>query len=631
MAHDWHRFFEARQCVSSRRGRGTGHDLELMTHDAPEGPVLTVWDAGDGVSRPVEAAYGDPRNAVLSADGTRVLSLLDDNGSEMGHVWSLPVDGGPAVDLTPGTPPYTLRGIDVARTGDHAVLSAVAADGFSLWLVHTGGDRPPRRLFTSPAEAWNALVSADGRWASVDTTDHNPGLRRFAVTVVSTSADAAGEPLRTLSDGPAEPVRGIRFSPVAGDGRLLVATERTGFIRPCVWNHADGSRADLDAPHLRGDVVPLDWSDDAAYVLLVHVDQGVHQVLEWHPDSGALEAVAHPPGAFFEADVADAHANYWASHYGADGQIRLLHQRFDSPLALLSADRASGALTPRWTPPLRPAGVALTSHTVRSLDGTPVQLWAGRPPGADGPRPTLLSVHGGPQLVTVDRYTPEAQAWLANGFAFAAVNYRGSQTFGRDFREGFWHAVGERELEDVAASAEWLVNEGIADPDALFISGASYGGYLSLLALGRLPHLFAGALAFVPMADWVDAYADMNPALRSAMRSFFHTDPDDEPDTFRRASPISYVDQVRAPVWIKTGTHDTRTPPRQVHGYAQALEKAGGDVTVEWFSGGHETSSRSAELADQQRMMDLAGKALRGERWAEGRVTAPPEGSVGYP
>ncbi|MFJ3492031.1 alpha/beta hydrolase family protein [Streptomyces sp. NPDC086091] len=630
MTSDWQRFFDARQCVSSRRGRGTGDDLELLAHDGPDGAYLTVWDVARDTERPVEGAYGDARNAVLSADGRAVLNLLDDNGSEMGHLWSLPVDGTPGTDLTPDLPPYTLRGIDVARTGARAVVSAVAEDGFTLWLIATDGTAPPRRLFHSTAEAWNSRISADRRWASVDTTDHNPGLRRFAATVLDTTADSPADTARTLSDGPEAPVRGIRFSPVTGDDRLLVSTERTGHQRPCVWSFTDGTRTDLDADHLDGDIVPLDWSDDASHVLLVHVDHGVHRVLEWEPGTGRLHAVDHPAGAFFEADIADAHPDYWASHYGADGLPRLLHQRFDLPLTVLRADRATGTVTPVRTPALRPAGVALTSYTVRSVDGTPVQLWAGRPPGTDGPAPTLLSVHGGPQLVTVDRYTPEAQAWLAEGFAYAAVNYRGSQTFGRRFREGFWHAIGDRELEDIEASVRWLVHEGIADPDRILISGASYGGYLSLLSLGRLPDLFAGALAFVPMADWSAAYADMNPALRSAWRAFFHAGPDDDPEAFRRASPITYVDQVRAPVWISTGTHDTRTPPRQVHLYAQALEKAGGDVTVEWFSGGHETSSRTAELADQQRMLDLAARAVRGEPWSEGPVTAPPAGAIGY-
>ncbi|AXK31666.1 S9 family peptidase [Streptomyces armeniacus] len=640
MTQDWSRFFEARQCVSARRGRGRTDDLVLMVHDEPDGSTLTVWNAAEGAGRRVLGEYGDPRNAVLTADGRAVLNLLDDNGSEVGHVWSLPVDGSPATDLTPGLTPFTLRGIDVAREGTYAVLTAVTADGFALWLIGTGDERrPPRRLFSSQAEAWNGLISADGRWACLDTTDHNPGIRRFAVTVVPAGGDTpdgpeqgapeGGTAPRTLSDGPAEPVRGIRFSPVAGDDRILVATERTGFIRPCLWHFPDGSRTDLDASHLHGDLVPLDWSDDARYVLLVHVDRGVHHVMEWNVRTGALDPLVHPSGAFFEADIADAHPNYWASHYGADGQPRLLHQRFDLPLSMLRADRAAHTVTPVWTPALVHPGTPLTSHTVTSLDGTTVQLWAGRPRGTREPLPTLLSVHGGPQLVTVDRYTPEAQAWLENGFAYAAVNYRGSQTFGRRYREGFWHTIGERELEDLAASVEWLVAEGIADKDKVFVSGASYGGYLSLLSVGRLPGLFAGAMAFVPMADWAGAYDDMNPALRAAWRSFFRITPDEDPGVFRRASPISYVEHVRAPVWIKTGTHDTRTPPRQVHRYAEALENAGGDVTLEWFSGGHETTSRNAELADQRRIMELAARALRGERWADGAVTPPPPGSVG--
>ncbi|MGW6522851.1 prolyl oligopeptidase family serine peptidase [Streptomyces sp. NPDC054962] len=628
MAHDWYRFFGASQCLSSRRGRGTGEDLELMTHDASDGPILTVRNITDGRSRSVLGDYGSARNAILTADGKSILNLLDDNGSEMGHVWTFAVDGSSATDLTPGLQPYTLRGIDTAREGTAAVLVAAATDGFSLWLVDTAGKQSARRLFTSQAEAWNGLISADGRWACLDTTDHNPGMRRFAVTVVPTR-DSSPEPqTRTLSDGPEGPVRGIRFSPVPADDRILVATERSGFIRPCIWNFIDGSRSDLDAQHVDGDLVPLDWSDDAAHVLLVHVDQGVHHVLEWDTTTGQLQAVQHATGAFFEPDIASAHLNYWASHYGADGNIRLLHQRFDTPLSILRVDRASGAITSVWSPDVVHPGIPLTSHTIRSLDGTAVQMWAARPKETDGPVPVFLSVHGGPQLVTVDRYTPEAQAWLHSGFAYAAVNYRGSQTFGRRYREGFWQAIGERELEDIAACVEWLVNEGIADKDKIFISGASYGGFLSLLALGRLPGVFAGAMAFVPMADWVTGYEDMNPALRGAWRSFFHGGPEDIGDVYQRASPITYVQHVRAPAWIKTGTHDTRTPPRQVYAYAKALEDAGGDVTLEWFSGGHETTSRKAELADQERMMELAAKAIRGEPWAQAHVTPPPPGSV---
>ncbi|WP_260327899.1 S9 family peptidase [Streptomyces sp. Ag109_O5-1] len=84
-----------------------------------------------------------------------------------------------------------------------------------------------------------------------------------------------------------------------------------------------------------------------------------------------------------------------------------------------------------------------------------------------------------------------------------------SRGFGRRFREGFMPAIGDRELEDIEAAVRWPVAEGVADPDKVFVTGASYGGFLSLLSVGRLPGLSAGAPAHVPMADWPAGHEDM--------------------------------------------------------------------------------------------------------------------------
>ena len=620
MTETWHRFFSTDRTLSVRRGRGP-RDLSLVVADTADGQQLSRWDAERDTDLPIGGEHGDVGEAVLSADGEWVLSLHDDNGSEVGQVWAVSLDGTERRNLTPDLPPYTLRGIDTARYGDSLVITAAAPDGFSLWHAHSGRSTPPRRLFTSPHEAWNGRVSADGRIASIDTTDHNPGVRRFAVTVVATGT---GTHLGTLSDGPKAPVRAVRFSPVEGDARLLVSTERSGFARPCVWDPTDGSRTDVDAPHLHGDLVALDWSDDGSRLLLVHVDDGIHRVLEYTLDSGALTPVAHPVGSFFEPDVAAAQLHQWASHYAADGSVRLLHQRYDRPLTVLRVDRLSGETDAGKLAAVTVPGVRATSHTVRSTDGTPLQLWVCRPPQAEGPLPLVLNLHGGPNMVSVDAYNPQAQAWVDTGVAYASLNYRGSVTFGRRFREGFLGTIGDRELEDIESAVARLVADGVADPGLVFVTGASYGGFLSLLSVGRLPDLFAGAMAFVPMADWVTAYQDMNPALQAAWKAFFGADPQLDPDRFRHSSPITYVDAVRAPVWIMQATHDTRTPPTQAYSYAKALQSAGGDVGIDWFSGGHETSSRQLEIEDQQRMMDLVRAAVEGKPWSRGPVPPPP-------
>lgn len=67
----------------------------------------------------------------------------------------------------------------------------------------------------------------------------------------------------------------------------------------------------------------------------------------------------------------------------------------------------------------------------------------------------------------------------------------------------------------------WLVGEGVAKADQVFVTGASYGGFLSLLSVGRRPDLFAGATALVNMADWAVGAEDMSPAQRAAWKAFF--------------------------------------------------------------------------------------------------------------
>ena len=61
-----------------------------------------------------------------------------------------------------------------------------------------------------------------------------------------------------------------------------------------------------------------------------------------------------------------------------------------------------------------------------------------------------------------------------------SLNYRGSTTFGYDFQHAIDGNLGALEVEDIAAGVEWLIANGIAQPDAILKTGGSYGGYLTL-------------------------------------------------------------------------------------------------------------------------------------------------------
>jgi dipeptidyl aminopeptidase/acylaminoacyl peptidase len=609
----WERRFTAPHLLTARPTAGD-RSTALVVYNEPHGATARILDgATERLSEPLPLAAGF--DSLLTNDRRWVIQLADDGGTEVGHLLAHPVGGGDPVDLTPGREPYVVRGLEQSADGSVLVASVVDERGHHTITIDAAPWGEVRTLATTPYESWYTRVSADGRLVSADTTDHNPGVRRAAVTIY----DRDGAVVGRLDDLPAGPVRAVRFSRAAGDDRLLVSTERSGFARPAIWDPRSGARVDFDLPELRGELLPLDWDATRERILLLHVEDGIHRLLALDERSGAVAVVRAGTGSYGVPDVASQNDWYAASWLAADGTPRVFEQDWTAPPRLLAIDGAGAVRELAGTSEPLPQGRQLTSTMVDSSDGVHVQLWWALP---DGPiAGTVLEIHGGPNLVTTDHFSPQAQAWLEEGFAFASLNYRGSVTFGRDVREGFWGRAGDAEIDDVAAALAFLREQGAADPASTFVTGASYGGHMSLLSVGRLPEQFAGALAEVAMADWRAAIDEMNPAIRTAWIGFL-TSPSrvtgtrlDFDAAVERFSPISWVDRVSASVWLLQGRRDTRTPPTQAQGYVDALRARGGDALIEWFDAGHEPVGLDGPLQAQRRMLELARAAIAGQRW----------------
>lgn len=576
-------------------------DLALVIENHPEGARGRIWrtPATPSDLLPFEVSTG----AIVTTDGRWIVDLDDGGGSEVGTLVATSVDGSERVELTPGRAPYVLRGLESSFDGSSIVATAVDEDGFHVMVIPAAPWGEPRVVYSNPVEAWFGLPSADASLVSIDTTDHNPGIRRPRITVVDA---ASGASVATLDDLPDGPVRAVRFSSVVGDARILLNTERSGFSRPVIWHVRSGDRRDFALPDLTGEIIGLDWHAPTGRVLALHVDGGIHRLIELDEADGSVRIVLDG-GSFAEPDVANLHPYYWTTYYAPDGSIRAMRSSWDVPLHVTEV-AADGTETTLIAPAAVPPGHSLSSTIITSADGTHLQLWSGRPSDREA-RGTVLFIHGGPNLVAVDRYDPSAQAWLDAGFAYASLNYRGSVTFGRAFREGFWNSGGDREIEDVAAAIAWLREQGLADPASTFVTGESYGGHMTLLTVGRLPDLFAGGFAHVAVADWSVTIQAMNPAVRSVWSSWV------PPELVARFSAITYLDDVDASVWINQGSIDTRTPVVGVKGYVDRLRARGGDAVLEIFEGGHEPTGLEGARLSQRRMQELAFKTLAGERW----------------
>ncbi|CAO3571878.1 unnamed protein product [Mortierella alpina] len=124
--------------------------------------------------------------------------------------------------------------------------------------------------------------------------------------------------------------------------------------------------------------------------------------------------------------------------------------------------------------------------------------------------PTLVSIYGGPrsQMVTNEYKLPKfLRVFLATrlGHAVVMIDGRGSNDRGLEFEGKLKHRMGQIELKDQVEGLEFLArpeNGGLIDMERVAISGWSYGGYLSLMALAQYPHIFKIVIAGAPVSQW---------------------------------------------------------------------------------------------------------------------------------
>jgi dipeptidyl aminopeptidase/acylaminoacyl peptidase len=414
---------------------------------------------------------------------------------------------------------------------------------------------------------------------------------------------ATGAQIAELWDGDGTSIEPLGFSPQAGDLRLAGTTNRSGVKRPFIWNPRSNERIDLDFPDLQGEVVPLDWSPNGKRLLLCQFTQAIQQLYLYELTAHSLKKLDHPSGTFGLYAIA-------GTYFGTEGEIFAQWQAAAHPSQLIGLDAQTG----KKTRIVLTAGDVPEGHPWRSIsfpssDRQMIQGWLGVPDGP-GPFPTILHTHGGPTSVMTERWLPESQAWIDHGFAFLTINYHGSTTFGREFEEKLWGNLGFWEMEDLAAARNWLVDEGISQPDEILLTGISYGGYITLMGLGKLPDLWAGGMAGIAISDWTMMHEDASDALRGYEVALFGGTPQEKPEQYRISSPITYAENVKAPVLIIQGRNDTRTPARPIEVYEQRLKVLGRPIEVHWFDAGHWGAGVEQDIQNLEIMLRFAYRVL---------------------
>ncbi|WP_246257720.1 prolyl oligopeptidase family serine peptidase, partial [Amycolatopsis anabasis] len=475
-----------------------------------------AWDRATGEHRRVTDRPNGTLHATPSTDGAWIWWFNDTDGDEFGSWMRTPFSGGDSEPALPGVHAGYPAGLEI---GHRLVAVGVSTDEGSELFAHADGETT--RFYAHADDAGVAALSRDERLVAISHSEHGDS-RHPAVRVLATSGFAA---VADKWDGEGKGLTPLEFSPVPGDARLLLLHERRGREELLIWDVEADSETEigLDLP---GEVAAT-WYPDASALLVVHFHQGRSTLHRYDLPTGTLSSLDTPAGRVGGAGVRP------------DGTVEYSWSSAAQP-PVIRARATSGADEVLLAPPGDPAPESspVTDAFVEGVGGR-IHALVSRPADApEGPLPTVFTLHGGPHSADEDRFSAYRAVWLDAGFAVVEVNYRGSTGYGSAWRDAIEGRPGLTELEDVAAVHTWAVDSGLADPAKCVVNGASWGGYLTLLALGTQPTRWAAGVASVPVADYIAAYEDEMEQLRSFDRALFGGSPETVPAVYQECSPI---------------------------------------------------------------------------------------------
>lgn len=554
-----------------------------------------VWDRGSDERRQVTDRRNGTTAAALPPGGEQVWWFADTDGDEFGHWVAQQWADGPGaatVPAVPGAGDGYPAGLEIGR--QRTAVGVSTDDGTTLLVHERGSGADARVVYRHTEDAGVGSLSEDETLLAISHSEHgdsrHPSLRVLDVD----GGGVVGE----LHDGPGKGLAPLEFSPVAGDQRLLVSHERRGREELLIWEPGTGTVTELriDLPgELVGGFYP-----DASALLVAHTHAARTRLFRYDLGTGELTDLPVAPGCVGSAEVRDdGTVEYSSSSAATPSQIRRLRtDGTDDVLVAPPGERPPGSLPVRdvWT-----AGPGGDVHA----------LVTEAPRSGATPAPAVFVLHGGPHAADEDRFDAGRATWVEAGFTVVEVNYRGSTGYGSAWRDAIEGRPGLTELADVAAVQDALVADGTVDPVRCAVDGWSWGGYLALLAAGTQPRRWAAAVAGVPVADYVAAYADEMEQLRAFDRALFGGSPEDLPALYAEASPLTYVDAVRVPVLVLAGENDPRCPIRQIDNYLDALA-ARGDLAYEAsrFDAGHGSLVVSDQLDLIATEVDFVRRAL---------------------
>jgi dipeptidyl aminopeptidase/acylaminoacyl peptidase len=485
----------------------SGGEAQALT-TAPEGVGAFKWSP-DGQS--IAYAMTDPAPDALKTR-EKTYGLFDVIGQEhrMTHLYVLDVRTKASRRLTHGD--FTVGSFDWSPDGthiafDHRINSDNANGGTADISVVAVADGTVRPLVTQAGPDTAPVWSPDGTRIVFETKMGNPSF--FYTNTMLASIPAAGGPIDNLTAAFDEDTSVVAWKPT---GILFSAARRTSsylFLLDPATKHA-------------AKLLPADGATGSGFSVSTAGD--------------AVAYVKSAPGLFTELYVA---------HPDGSGEkaLTVFHDQTSS-----------------WP--------ASTQELVewKSQDGAAVEGVLHKPADFVAGRryPLLVVIHGGPTGISrpapyTSTSTYPIDVWLGKGALVLEPNYRGSAGYGEAFRALNVRNLGVGDAWDVLSGIDALVDRGLVDGTRVGVMGWSQGGYISAFLSTHDSARFKAISVGAGISDWMTYYVSTD--ITPFTPQYLKATPWDDPDIYRKTSPITYIKGARTPTLIQHGATDQRVPP----------------------------------------------------------------------
>jgi dipeptidyl aminopeptidase/acylaminoacyl peptidase len=599
---------------------------------------IRVAVTATGEDYPLTHSKKSSRAPAWSPDGKRIAFLSDRDGKH--QIYLIAPRGGEAVALTAGETAVT--GFEWSPDGKRIAFTAADPESKELkdrkekygdFLVYEG-DHTMTHLWTVEVPAAGETKApkpervTEGTRFTVGDFDWSPDGKRIAFSAARdpdlASMDTTDIYVVDLGDksvkkvvGTAGPDRNPHWSPdgkeiafETADGQefFFYTTSRIAVV-PAAGGRPLVLTANFDEPPAL-----LAWGPDGIYFsALRKTDEHLFRL---NPATKEVERISQPEHATFSRFSLTRDCKHAAF---LRGDAKTLPEVHASAVAPFEPKRLT-SLTDQLK------GYRLASRELvswQSADGTPIEGVLLKPADYDPSKryPLLVVIHGGPRgidrPILASDLTYPLERLAAKGALILRPNYRGSAGYGEKFRALNVRNLGVGDYADVISGVDHLVGKGLVDRDRVGAMGWSQGGYISAFITASSDRFKAVSVG-AGISDWMTYYA--NTDIPPFTRQYLKATPWDDPEIYRKTSPISYLKAARTPTLIQHGENDKRVPIPNAYELYRGLKDRGVPVKLVVYKGfGHGINKPKQQRAVMEQNEEWFGRWIWGDKAADAR------------